>query len=79
MEKRQSFLCWKCGLVYTLFKNYTPNQKYTVSCPFCNAEAVVDLAPYSVVITHRGEKMVQGKQEYELKMPDVINTQQRKP
>ena len=46
MEKRFEFKCWKCEKTYTLFREITDQQELFVPCPYCNAEAVVKLAPY---------------------------------
>jgi hypothetical protein len=74
MKKRQTFQCWNCSRTYTLFKDFNPKDKISIACPYCHAEAVVDLEPYSVVMIHKGEKSSEENQEHEIKLPEIIIT-----
>jgi len=46
MEKRIKLLCWHCKREYSLLRELQGNPRLLVECPFCEREAVVDLAPY---------------------------------
>lgn len=80
MKQRYTFQCWNCPRTYTLFREITKLQTLVVGCPYCNAEAVVDLAPFKKQIKQvaRG-----GAQEQELgealSLPDVLPTQKPEP
>ena len=45
MKKRLTFECWKCGETYSLLRDLRGWPKLVVECPYCETEAVVDLAP----------------------------------
>ena len=77
MKKRFTFKCWNCPRKYTLFREITNEQVLTVACPYCNAEAVVDLNPYrkqTKIIVRREEEDEQSIGE-ELDLPDILPTQ----
>ncbi len=46
MQKRIKFKCWNCEREYSLLRELEGQPKLFVACPFCEAEGVVDLAPY---------------------------------
>jgi hypothetical protein len=55
MTKRLKFKCWNCPKMYFQDLEMSPdplkgdaNEKivFIVSCPYCGAEAIVDLNPY---------------------------------
>lgn len=60
-----------------MFREITDEQKISVACPYCNAEAVVDLNPF------RQEKRAVFRREnpdeqslgMELQLPDILPTQ----
>jgi len=45
---RYSFRCWnnQCEETYSLLRDINDLSKLVVACPFCDAEAVADLAPH---------------------------------
>ena len=80
--ERYTFKCWSCGRKYTLLREITEEQTLLVACPYCNQEAVVDLAPFRKKVkpviksVMRGEENGQDLGE-ELDLPDVLPTQQK--
>ena len=46
MKKRFTFKCWSCERTYTLFKEITKEQVLIVPCPYCKADAIVELPLY---------------------------------
>ena len=79
MKKRVTFQCWNndCKRTYTLFREITKEQVITVACPYCNAEAVVDLEPYRKKIKTVIKGIEDKEQDLgeELELPDVLPTQ----
>lgn len=78
MKIRPKLKCWQCEREYTLFREVDEGLLLIVACPFCGAEAQVDLAPYrsQAVETYRGG----GEQALDLNMfdlPDVLPTSKR--
>ncbi len=62
-----------------MFKEITSQQALIVPCPYCNAEAVVQLEPYrhdkkSVM---RGDTPADQTLGYEYQFPEVIPTERR--
>lgn len=80
MKKRLTLQCWNCPKTYFYPVEITDQQEIIVKCPYCNAEAVVDLRPYrkdhKIVNVMRGENKDQ-RYEGELQLPDILPT--RKP
>ena len=78
MKKRLAFKCWntKCKRTYTLFCELTDEQVIMVACPYCNAEAKVDLKPYRTKRVFRGENAAGQSPGDELQLPDVLPTLQ---
>lgn len=91
MNKRLRLQCWNCPKTYfhnletvnntdiDVLRRDVSQQTLIVSCPYCGAEAVVDLRPYKkqMKTVIRGEdKMNQGNNK-ELNLPDILPT--RKP
>ncbi|MDD2922027.1 MAG: hypothetical protein PHQ36_07045 [Anaerolineales bacterium] len=79
MEKeRYTFKCWNCEKTYTLLREITKEQTLTVACPYCSAEAVVDLEPFlkKVKPTLRGEEPPQDLGE-ELDLPEIFPTRKK--
>ena len=78
MKKRLAFKCWntKCKRTYTLFRELTDEQVIMVACPYCNAEAKVDLKPYRKKSVFRGKNAAGQSPGDELQLPDVLPTQQ---
>jgi hypothetical protein len=77
MKKRLSFKCWNCRRKYSLFSEITNQQELIVPCPFCDAEAVVQLEPFkkerkSVL---KGDGDADQSTGYEYQFPEVIPTQ----
>lgn len=76
MKKRQTFECWNCERTYTQLVEGQP--KLIVECPFCGAEAEVDLAPWreqSMTIMRGGGEEAELGQV--LNLPDVLPTTKR--
>lgn len=73
MIKLYRFQCWSCPKVYSLSLEITDQQEVIVSCPYCNAEAVVDLRPYRKKII----SLMRGDDE-QIKLPDVLPTKKKK-
>lgn len=73
MAKRYKFQCWNCPKVYFQSLEITDQQEIIVSCPYCKAEAVVDLRPYrkKIVSVMRGD-------DEQIKLPDVLPTKKKK-
>ena len=46
LKQRLTFTCWNCQREYSLFIEEEDAHILYVECPFCEKEAVVDLAPY---------------------------------
>ncbi len=76
MGKRYTFKCWNCTKTYTLFRKITKGQVLTVACPYCNADAVVDLEPYrkEKKVVMRGDEEEQNLGE-NLQLPEIFPTQ----
>lgn len=79
MKKRFKFKCWNCGREYTLFREITKTQTLIVGCPYCNAEAVVDLAPFRKKVKDVLKSAEGGEADIgeEWDLPEVLPT--RKP
>lgn len=78
MKKRLSFKCWKCKHTYSLFKEITDQQTLIIACPFCHAEARVELPQYRtkpISLLRGGTGEVEAI-EYEYDFPAVIPTEQ---
>jgi NAD-dependent SIR2 family protein deacetylase len=79
MSKRLEFKCHNCPETYTLLPaNVKDAGILLVQCPYCYAEAEVDLQPYlsKAHIILRGQKNVLS-QIKSLNLPDVLPTQPR--
>jgi NAD-dependent SIR2 family protein deacetylase len=80
MIKRFKFQCWNCPKTYYRSLEITNQQEIIVSCPYCNADAVVNLRPYGkelkTLTVMRGEKKDKRNEE-DLQLPDILPT--RKP
>ena len=50
MKKRLKFECWKCTREYSLTLELEGKPKLNVACPFCEAEAVVELNPSKITV-----------------------------
>ncbi|MFQ5422270.1 MAG: hypothetical protein ACE5EY_18135 [Anaerolineae bacterium] len=74
-EQRRKFKCWNsdCQEEYSLLRDTEGVRILFVKCPFCGAEAEVDLKPYErrTTTTLRGGKT--GEQT-SLQLPDVLPT-----
>ncbi|MCP4427642.1 MAG: hypothetical protein GY803_24425 [Chloroflexi bacterium] len=81
MARRLKFECYNidCGREYSLLREVEGQPKLMVECPFCGAEAEVDLAPYRspAVNIQRGDSGEQSLGEF-LNLPDVLPTTPRK-
>lgn len=77
MGKRLKFKCWNCSRTYSLYKEVSEEQVLIAPCPYCNAEAVVDLKPYpkgkkSILRGEGNGEQISGN---ELQLPDILPTQ----
>lgn len=77
MTKRYKFQCWNCPKVYFQPLDITDQQQLIVACPYCHAEALVDLNPYhnQTKIVIRGENQNTQSDE-ELQLPHVLPTRE---
>lgn len=76
MEKRVKLLCWHCGRDYTLLRELHGQPRLLVECPYCEREAVADLAPYrtEVVEVQAGEEPAGEVGVGTLYLPSVLPT-----
>lgn len=44
--KRLKLQCWNCPKTYFESLDVADKQEVTVTCPYCNAKAVINLRPY---------------------------------
>jgi NAD-dependent SIR2 family protein deacetylase len=75
MNKRLKLQCWNCPKTYFETLEITDQQEVIVKCPYCQAEAVVNLKPYrkQPKTVFRGEnKDTQSDEEFQF--PDVLPT-----
>ena len=82
ISKRLTFECWKCGETYSLLREIDEgNPILNVACPYCGAEAVVDLAPYRKKkpdSTFRGGASTSNNADVPgFTLPDVLPTRAR--
>lgn len=87
MVKRLKFQCWHCPKTYYQNLDASDGTNFNVfrrdalviivSCPYCGAEAIVDLQPYlnKTKTVLRGEN--NGRQTEEIQLPEILPT--RKP
>jgi DNA-directed RNA polymerase subunit RPC12/RpoP len=79
MAKRLKFKCWNCPKTYTLLRETKDQQKLFVACPYCNAEAVVDLTPYPKkpisILKNLSSGLEQSLLGSELDLPETLPTQ----
>ncbi|MCP4420639.1 MAG: hypothetical protein GY805_28870 [Chloroflexi bacterium] len=76
MRKRIKMKCWHCKREYSLLKSLDVDEKprLIVECPFCENEAVVDLAPFrteNLAVLRSGDATKTGTK---LDLPDVLPT-----
>ena len=79
MSQRLKFKCWNtdCGETYSLLRDTEGTRILLVKCPFCGAEAEVDLKPYEspAETILRGDGPKQPGQT--LNLPDILPTRPR--
>ena len=78
MKKRLKFECWNCGETYSLLRDLNGWPKIIVECPYCETEAVVDLAPARDAIVHVFQDGEAATWET-LNLPEVIPTRRVTP
>ena len=78
MSKRLKLQCWSCPKTYLEKVEITDQQEIIVRCPYCKAEAMVNLRPYlkKTITIMRGDNKDQLN-EGELQLPDVLPTRER--
>ena len=76
LKKRLKFKCWKCGEVYSIFREFDLEQKERISCPFCNAKADVDFRSEkdNVVEVLKSQNVGGGVAVGRYKLPSVLPT-----
>jgi len=80
MNKRLKLQCWNCPKTYFETLEITDRQQIIIKCPYCKADAIVNLKPYSkqsrTTTVYRGKnKDNQGGEDFQF--PDIVPT--RKP
>jgi hypothetical protein len=73
MTKLIKFQCWNCPKVYSRSMEITDQQEFIVSCPYCNAEAVVDLLRYR----KKTISVMRGDDDKQIKLPDILPTKKK--
>jgi hypothetical protein len=73
MTKRFKFQCWNCPKTYYQSLEITDQQEIIVSCPYCNADAVVNLRPYRKNII----SVMRGDDDKQIKLPDILPTKKK--
>ena len=79
MEKRFKFQCWNCPRSYSLLREITEEMRLFTACPYCGAEAVVELEPYKKtdpVNVYRSGNDAEKSLVSSLDLPDVLPTEQ---
>lgn len=76
LEKRFKFLCWKCGEIYSIFREVDLKQKLVVSCPNCGAEASVNFGVSNVqeVLRTQNTGTDDGVTFAKFNLPEVLTT-----
>jgi hypothetical protein len=79
MKKRIKMQCWNCERVFSLLKELHVDEKprLLVECPFCEQEAVVDLAPFRTEKVEHYKSGDTSEGAAGLALPEVLPT--RKP
>ena len=80
MKERLKFLCWNCDREYSMTREIAGKPELIVACPFCEKEAVVDLAPYRTKVTpvYRGAEQTISAAGEAYNLPPVIPSTQPK-
>jgi hypothetical protein len=73
MTKRYKFQCWNCPKVYFQSLEITKQEEIIVSCPYCNAEAIVDLRLYR----KKTISVMRGDDDKQIKLPDILPTKKK--
>ena len=75
MKQRLKFKCWHCERVYSSPREIEGRPRLVVECPYCEHEAVVDLAPFrdETVVTFKSPSETEPTAE-SLNLPDVLPT-----
>jgi hypothetical protein len=78
MIKHYKFRCWKCRRVYYESLEITNQQKVIVTCPYCWAEAVVNLESYykelKTVLKRDGDNKTDTSPQKEFQAPEIFPT-----
>lgn len=81
-RKRLQFRCHSCKELYSLTRHLPDGEqpRLIVACPFCQAEAVVDLAPWrdeSVTLAKGiGDQVLNGDETPSVyQLPEILPTQ----
>lgn len=76
MIKRYKFQCWNCPKVYFQSLEITDQQELIIACPYCRAEAVVNLRPYNkkpkTIVRRDEENETQGEEGFQF--PEIFPT-----
>ena len=77
MSQRLTFKCYNCPETYTLLRDTEGVSRMLAQCPYCNAEAEVDLQPY----LSRAQTILRGDKKSDLgqalRLPDILPTKPR--
>lgn len=73
-KQRCKFKCWNCQREYSLLREVQGQPKLMVACPFCEAEGVVDLAPYRSPVVEIQQSGEGGITAETLHLPEVLPT-----
>ncbi|MCA9962064.1 MAG: hypothetical protein KC443_23675 [Anaerolineales bacterium] len=80
MSQRLTFKCYNCQETYTLLRDTEGVSVLLVKCPYCHAEAEVDLQPYlskaHTIYKGGGDGDDQALGQT-LELPDVLPTRPR--
>lgn len=78
MKKRLTFKCWNCDRTYELTRTIEGQPRLLVECPYCEKEAVVELAPYrsETVTLFKSIDPNRDRAEQSFTLPAVIPTVQ---
>ena len=77
-KKRPKFKCYNCQRIYEITLTIEDEQpQLIITCPYCNSESVVDLAPWrpKSTLVAKGGKTETATEFFTLELPDVLPTQ----
>ncbi len=82
IKARLTFLCWKCGETYSIYKKEVSEKKTVITCPYCGASAMVDFRLFKTeVMTSLKNATIFMKTDYAeigYRLPKIIQTSKLK-